>query len=312
MFNDIATLREQIHAFQLDRLEEKIVSLAQPSIRMTRTPIRDDSLPMGASKLGGHPDLPPNFQWQYYGAKPLTFIGQFKLSELTPHDTLGVLPPHGMLYFFYQADEMPWGQSEEREGWQVVYIVDENAPLVRTAHPTYQGEWGMTDALPAHRIAFLGALSLPAFLSDAHADFDHDSMSISKEWTEEQRRWSSGYEVYWKLLELSTREPYHFWLGHPRLIQYYIRWDVGKWSVVTQNQNIMSQKNTKSNEYHYSDEQIAHILSAMTKWQFLFQIDTDDSLGLTGIYGGTLYVYIPKTSLATKRFEDCWTIMQCS
>src|SRR5262245_4251557 len=136
MFKNETDLRAQIHAFKLNRLEEKIVSLAKPSIAIHRTPTNDETLPIGASKLGGSPDLPTGFQWKYtHNNKPLTFIAQFKLSEIAPYDVEHILPPRGRLYYFYEADEQPWGEYEKRDGWQVIYIKDENAPLTRVPHP---------------------------------------------------------------------------------------------------------------------------------------------------------------------------------
>src|SRR5215510_11398881 len=117
MFKRIDELREQIKAFGLERHEEKIVSLAKPAIRMLPKRVEDDEIPIGASKLGGNPDLPEDFEWKTYQGKPLTFIGQFKFSELAPYDRDKELPAEGMLYFFFEADEM----DDNLGAWDVFY-----------------------------------------------------------------------------------------------------------------------------------------------------------------------------------------------
>ncbi len=121
MFKDENDLRTQIHKFKLNRLEEQIVALAKPSVAIKRTAANDDSLPIGASKLGGSPDLPPGFEWPYTPEnKPLIFIAQFTLSEITHYDIENILPPRGRLYFFYQADQFWYEENDVR--WQAYTI----------------------------------------------------------------------------------------------------------------------------------------------------------------------------------------------
>src|SRR5688572_4066318 len=127
MFKDVDALREQLRVYGLERLEDKIVQLAKPAIKLIPYRVDDNAVLIGASKLGGNPDLPPDFQWKYHGDKPLTFIGQFKLSEIASYDKNKELPETGMLYFFYEADEVPIKASAS----QLLYIEDDPLQLVR-------------------------------------------------------------------------------------------------------------------------------------------------------------------------------------
>ena len=304
MFKDIEDLRLQIKKFGLDRFEDKLLRLAKPAIQIHRTRTDDVAIPVGTSKLGGNPDLPIGFKWQYLGEKPLTFIVQFKLSEIAPQDISQALPSSGMLYYFYEADEVPYGTYEHRDSWQVVYLEDENTPLVRTPHPTYQGRWGLIDALPSHTVSFSSKLSLPRIFYNERFEYELD---FNKPYEQDSEYEISEHKAYWKFCDSAYPEPYHHLLGYPIQIQYHIEWDV-----VTLSQRIKLQKKPESNQYFYSDEQISHIRSEMSKWQFLFQIDSDDSLKVMWGDVGTLYICIPKASLAARQFEDCWKIMQCS
>lgn len=172
MFKDIETLREQIRSVGLNRLEEEIIRLAQPCIYMIREAVDDDKLPLGSSKLGGLPDLPADFQWPYYNSVPLTFIGQFNFSEFAKLDLDGILPAQGILYYFIETDEMIFGTYEQRNAWRVFYVENENTPLIRTSHPTHQGEFRLINALPSHSIDFERAISLPGDLFDRRYDYD--------------------------------------------------------------------------------------------------------------------------------------------
>jgi uncharacterized protein YwqG len=302
MFKDIETLRETIRKFKLQRLEKKIVSLAKPAISMVTTAVDEQNLPLGTSKLGGLPDLPVGYSWPYHGAKPLTFIGQFRLSELASHDTANILPSHGIIYYFYDTDEILGG--EYRDVWKVVYIADKHPPLIRTPHPTYQATYRLIDALPVHRIEYVARLSLPIIFLRDQADFDINFLQPAGDKTDPAHQHEN--DRYFQLLEAAYPYPQHHWLGHPYRIQHYVEWDV-----------IMSREGIRpeiigNHEYRYTHEQIAHVQLEMANWQFLFQISSDDSLGLEWGDTGTLYICIPKTSLTVRQFEDCWTIMQCS
>ena len=85
------------------------------SIRL-KTSYVDEKLPVGASKLFGAPDIFDGFEWptiEVDGEEyDLSFIGQINLAEATKFDKDGVLPKNGMLYFFYDLDEMPHDPSD--------------------------------------------------------------------------------------------------------------------------------------------------------------------------------------------------------
>ena len=85
------------------------------SIRL-KTSYVDEKLPVGASKLFGAPDIFDGFEWptiEVDGEEyDLSFVGQINLAEATKFDKDGILPKNGMLYFFYDLDEMPHDPSD--------------------------------------------------------------------------------------------------------------------------------------------------------------------------------------------------------
>lgn len=46
----------------LGHIEEKLMSAAQPSLRLHLHPVDESSIPIGGTKFGGSPDLPPAFE----------------------------------------------------------------------------------------------------------------------------------------------------------------------------------------------------------------------------------------------------------
>jgi uncharacterized protein YwqG len=167
MIQTVDELRDLIHQHNLDRWEEKIVALAKPAIAIQKQLTRDEEeIPIGASKIGGSPDLPQDVSWFYDHGKILTFIAQFKLSEVATYDVEKILPERGMLYFFIDADEVPWGEADQQDGWKVLYIADENTPLFRIPHPIQKGEWRTIQALPCYPVTFVPYISLPTIFFD--------------------------------------------------------------------------------------------------------------------------------------------------
>ncbi len=110
------------------------------SIRLKTTYI-DDNLPIGSSKFFGNPDVWEGFEWPAIEEDgelyDLTFMCQINCAEIASYDKDNMLPKTGMLYFFYDLDEMPYEPSDN-QGAKVIYyngdinelkqmtVVDEN------------------------------------------------------------------------------------------------------------------------------------------------------------------------------------------
>ena len=111
------------------------------SIRL-KTSDREKKLSVGASKLFGTPDVFKGFEWpgieidgEIYD---LSFIGQINLKEAAKYDTDGLLPKEGMLYFFYDLDEMPYEPSD-RNACRVIYC-EKDTDLHPTGYVDEDGE----------------------------------------------------------------------------------------------------------------------------------------------------------------------------
>ena len=87
---------------------------------------------IGTSKIGGRPDLPPNFEWYYYegehfdgsttASRPLSFIAQINCADASKHDQSGYFPKMGMLYFFYDMATNRWGFDPKDKGCARVFL----------------------------------------------------------------------------------------------------------------------------------------------------------------------------------------------
>ncbi len=96
----------------------------RPAICVFTKRVADDVPNLGASHMGGWPDLPAEVQWpRVEGRFPMTFIGQIRLEEVARLDLDRVLPHAGLLSFFLYdmsppdvADAPQW-YSRHRVMW---------------------------------------------------------------------------------------------------------------------------------------------------------------------------------------------------
>ncbi len=118
------------------------------------------SLPLGASRFGGLPDLPPGVAWPSRDEVPMEFIAQLRLADAAGLDPLGRLPATGHLWFFYNSQWLSFDQDEDHGCCAVLYHEVADDQLVRQAPPwvDYQGEYDSEPRLApyVHGLAALG------------------------------------------------------------------------------------------------------------------------------------------------------------
>src|SRR5262249_27027713 len=103
IFMNSAQTQQALASAGLGRLAPGLAALAQPSIRLTTTQADEAKLALGASKLGGLPDMPIGTAWPILNGVAMSFVGQIRLEDARPCDAQRQLPPAGLLAFFYDA-----------------------------------------------------------------------------------------------------------------------------------------------------------------------------------------------------------------
>src|SRR4051794_1176339 len=98
------TIREMLHTMRLGRIADAVQATVKRSIVLT--PAQRSTAP--CSRLGGAPNLPPEFEWPLWQGSPLAFLAQFDLAALSPLEDLD-LPREGALFFFYETGGGAWG-----------------------------------------------------------------------------------------------------------------------------------------------------------------------------------------------------------
>lgn len=71
--------------FAQARIAAHYDALARRAVWLHPTRVDEATVPLGATKLGGHPDLPAGTAWPRVKKAPLTFLAQLDLAALAPH-----------------------------------------------------------------------------------------------------------------------------------------------------------------------------------------------------------------------------------
>lgn len=249
--------------------------------------------PVGASKLGGQPDVPPGFawprvpptpDWPEWGGTPLAFLAQFRLADVTSFDTENALPHAGMLYFFYEANEQPWGSHPiDRGGWHVFYSEDTDT-LTPAPFPD-----ALTERLPARAVRFAQTTTLlpwDSFMFDAALALEGDDAGR-----------------YHRLqVALSHRDATrHQLLGHPLIIQNDMQFQC----------QLVSHGISCGDSSGYVGAAAEALRPGAEHWRLLLQLDSDSTLGMTWGDVGHLYFWIEQERLQRRDFSNVWLVLQC-
>ena len=224
----------------------------------------------GLSRLGGRPVAPLGFSWPYNERTPLSFLCQIDLAEAGHADQDKLLPPHGVLYFFYDNDGTPWsGRTGSDGGARVIHMGVDPSTATSVAPPE-----GVTS-------------------------FNASTLNLSREGTLPSLEYpklghrldSAGKDSYWKVrLSLIEQRQYAGrMLGYPDEIQAPMQRRCHK---------------AAGGPVRASTEEI------FDQWLLLMQVDSSYEAGMIWGDMGRLYFWITREDLAARRFDRCLFILQ--
>ncbi len=258
--------------------------LVLPSIRLSATLAEENEITIGASKLGGLPDLPDAFEWPELNGAPMSFVAQIRLDELNQLDGASILPTSGMLWFFYDAAQESYGSDPgDRAGRQVIFVNDlSEGQLQRRPAPDGLAPEAQFKACS---VAFNAEPTLPV-----NPGTDLPSLMWS---LEEQVRYEAVYAAFPS--HKASPDAKHRLLGHPDTIQDDMR---GQCQLV-------------ANGVTSSDDpEAAALLADANDWLLLLQVDSDDLSGMRWANTGMIYFWIKRNDLALRHFDNVWVVLQ--
>ena len=281
-----ANLRRLISEHRLEDLSERIVSAASPAIAVIKQPPGVDFI--GASRLGGHPDVPGDFVWPRRSGQPLGLLAQLNCAEIAGSDAGNehALPGAGLLHFFYDLEEHPWGFDPKDKGGAVV--VHSNAQgLARAAAPPDLNPNSILTAVP---VGFRRILTLP---TDGAAAYE--ALGIPE----------CQIDDYFGLVEALAKANFdgpacHQLLGHSMNVQGDMQLEC-QWA---------SSGLNLSRASAYRDPKGIELAPGAAEWRLLLQLDSDDELNVMWGDCGMIYFWIRDCDLQQRRWDGTWTILQ--
>lgn len=282
---------------------EKLTALLRPQIKLIpKGPFEEDETPPWASKLGGFPDLPVGAAWPLHGSLepggptkferntnwevgPLEFLAQINLAEVARAGSGLPLPEDGLLLFFYDAREQPWGSNlSDALGWRVIYVpagVETKRQLSATP-----------EDVSTRPLEFAASEVLPDWFSIG----DHLDEESAAVWPE-----LDGLEELFDEHSGDNHGEDHAFGGWPHVIQHAMELEC----------EMAAQGLKEGRSDPYEDPRMPVIRENAPQWRLLLQLDSDDMLDWMWGDMGMVYFWCREEDIAARRFDRVWTILQC-
>lgn len=231
------------------------------------------------SRINGDPLLPSNFEWPVRAdGTRLTFLVQIDFEEIADFENLqDDLPQNGMLSFFYDTEDQPWGSSlADKDGWRVYYFPK------KTELELYPDENGANEE--QFSIEWIEEPSYPDTASDEFFTLNEPAQDEYERFTE------NCYE----------EPPYHRFLGYPHHVQSDYRQSI---------QIVAAQLDYES--IRGDEEKTKKLAQDAQRWRLLLQLESDEELNFMWGDNGTLYFCIDEHALKKLDFSDVWLELQC-
>ena len=272
----------------LEAISAQIKALVAPCAAFSLKRKTTSDLVVGASKLGGTPDLPDGFNWPVFRGKPQHFVLQVNLADIAGMTSLkGQLPKSGLLSFFYDLEEQPWGYDPAAiDGFHVSYFQNCAELRRQVTQP----------ALEEFALELREEITLPGL---GHRTAN--ALTCSNTWTDDM------YDAYSVLVaDLGSTTPgrsggKHRLLGHSENIQ-------GDMQLEAQ---LVTNGLYCGNASGYEDPRRESLEQHAEDWMLLLQLDSDDMGNFMWGDSGMLYYWIRKQDLHELRFDRVWMTLQC-
>lgn len=273
---------QRLKESSLDKYLDRFESILRNTIRIYLSKRKEGEIFVGASRIGGKPDLPADIEWPAENNdKPLAFIAQLNLKEISPLDSDRLLPESGILYFFYRTEQDAWGfDPKDKDKFRVIYYDGTIDKLQRQEPPKSLPKRGQ---FSPNEVRFAQEVSLPSWQSDL----------LNFLTQEEQDKFIDIFE---------SGENINKILGYADEVQGEMELEC---ELVTNGLYCGDQTG-------YKDSRREELEKNKDDWRLLLQVDSNDEAGMMWGDVGRIYFWIKKIDLQKKRFENAWFILQCS
>jgi uncharacterized protein YwqG len=287
-------------------LASALAELVRPSIALLpEAAVADSALAVGSTKLGGSPDLPTEMPWPVrrpyrhvvprgnrkpmQQERPLAFLAQIDMSDATAvgGTDLG-LPKWGLLSFFYDAESQPWGfDPGDAVGFKLMWFGDR---ILQRREPPEALEQRFSPV----RLAAQARECVPPVETFAVSQILTGAVDAKS---------ARGHLI--GLLAGKAKDDFSN-AGHA----------IGGWPCPIQGEmetecQLVANGVFCGGPEAYSSERAARLRPGAVDWRLILQLDTDMHAGWMWGDGGKIYVWMREQDVHARRFDRCWTILQC-
>ncbi len=277
-------MKSLIKENNLEKYEKQIIQLSKSAIQIITETVDDDEIEIGQSKFGGLPDLPNKIEFPKWKSKPLSFLAQINLNEISNYDSEKLLPENGFLYFFYDQEQSTWGfDPKEKDSFKVIYSETKVEDLKRAKKPK-----GLSIVYESCLLKYENKNNIPSYTSRYI-----DDLQLNEE---EQ-------DFYYNLEEAInfTGEDNKIF-GYPNVIQGDVQYDC----------TLVSNGLYLGDTEGYLNPKVQEYLKEYDEWILLLQMDSDFTTDMMWGDMGRIYFYIKKDDLKNRNFNNVWFFLQCS
>ncbi len=266
-----------------------LTSLARPAVTLCHTESAS------SSHLGGVARLEQGDEWPLNGrGDPLALLCVLDLADLVGLETDLGLPAAGVVNFFYDYEEQPWGfRPADHAGWRVIWA--DPTAAVPVAQP------GGATGFVSIGLEGTQTLTLPGWEEDSVASlFPPHSDRSSK--AERARERFFAVQDAWSAIVGDIPSPNHQVGGWPSLQQAPI-WR--ECDLVSRGHPLGTAEDGEAAEPFRSRDREG-------EWGLLLQLDTDDD-DADWMWGdvGTLYFAVQRPVAPASMPEGAWVVLQC-
>ena len=240
------------------------------------------------SYFGGTPPMSAHYAWPTRHGRPLSFLACIDCSELPRSADLDWLPDAGLLLFFYDLQDQPWGFDPKDRGGSATVYVPAAEVSDRSSFASPPTPLPADSVLPKRSVAFhLSKLPPSSETPELKAvGLTEAEMDLFME----QRA------------SLYGEQPHH---------------QIGGFADPVQNPEMDEECQLVTHGLYcgdatgYDDPRAAKLKEDAGDWSLLFQMDTDDDLKVMWGDAGMIYFWVRRDDARRLKFDNTWVILQC-
>lgn len=277
----------------LNRIQSTLQQSLLASNRMITTSVPDTEILPGRSKIGGSPDLPASTEWPMHDDAPLTFIAQIRLEDVPwkPEP----LPQTGILLFFYDAIDQPWGYDPNDAGrWKVIHITETNQLERRTLPEPVDPDAENTEKLNTDQ-ALLADFDVQTTIPSLRSRTIR-RLELTENEMDHYMNLAEQVNEYW-----GEDAPLHRFLGHADHVQ----------SEMQLKCQLVSHGIDCGDPLGYQHPRRKELEPGADGWLLLLQIDSIEELDWIWGDFGMIYFWIHEDDLKKEDFDRVWVVLQC-